>query len=155
MKYSIIKAILVYHPRKVMEAMYQKPEDFIDELRTFFIERINLNEENVVLKERENIAFKQILLLLDSVEPIISLDWEYYASFNGFAKLLQEMDIKHYDLVIDEEGDLHSMVKAAEKEGLINLKEANSKEYVGVRMADMLIGLISKVMQSLKKSLTK
>lgn len=41
--------------------------------------------------------------------------------------------------------------KAAEKEGLVNLKEANSQEYVGIRMADMFIGLISKVMQSLKK----
>ena len=61
---------------------------------SFFIERISLNEDNVMLKERENIAFKQILLLLDSVEPIISLDWEYYASFNGFAKLLQEMNKK-------------------------------------------------------------
>lgn len=108
----------------------------------------------MVLKERENIAFKQILLLLDSVEPIISIDWEYYASFNGFAKLLQEMNIKHYDLIIDEEGDLHSTLKAAEKEGLVNLKEANSQEYVGIRMADMFIGLISKVMQSLKKALT-
>ena len=154
MKYSIIKAILVYHPRKVMEAMYRKPEDFVNELRAFFIERINLNEENIVLKERENIAFKQILLLLDNVEPITNLDWEYYASFNGFAKLIQEMNIKYYDLVIDEEGDLHSTLKAAEKEGLINLKEANSQEYVGIRMADMFIGLISKVMQSLKKALT-
>lgn len=154
MKYSIIKAILVYHPRKVIEAMYQKPKDFVDELRAFFVERICLNEENMILKEHENIAFKQILLLLDSVEPIISIDWEYYASFNGFAKLLQEMNIKNYDLVIDEEGDLHSTVKAAKEEGLINLKEANSQEYVGIRMADMFIGLISKVMQSLKKALT-
>ena len=64
------------------------------------------------------------------------------------------MNIKYYDLVIDEEGDLHSTLKAAEKEGLINLKEANSQEYVGIRMADMFIGLISKVMQSLKKALT-
>ena len=61
---------------------------------------------------------------------------------------------KHYDLIIDEEGDLHSTLKAAEKEGLVNLKEANSQEYVGIRMADMFIGLISKVMQSLKKALT-
>ena len=37
---------------------------------------------------------------------------------------------------------------------LINLKEASSQEYVGIRMADMFIGLISKVMQSLKKALT-
>lgn len=115
MKYSIIKAILVYHPRKVIEAMYQKPKDFVDELRAFFVERICLNEENMILKEHENITFKQILLLMDSVEPIISIDWEYYASFNGFAKLLQEMNIKNYDLVIDEEGHLHSTVKAAKK----------------------------------------
>lgn len=37
---------------------------------------------------------------------------------------------------------------------LINLKEASSQDYVGIRMADMFIGLISKVMQSLKKVLT-
>lgn len=53
MKYSIIKAILVYHPRKVMEAMYRNPKYFVDELRAFFVERISLNGENVVLKERE------------------------------------------------------------------------------------------------------
>ena len=35
MKYSIIEAILVYHPRNVIEAMYQKPKDFVDELRAF------------------------------------------------------------------------------------------------------------------------
>lgn len=86
--------MFIIHPRKVIEAMYQKPKDFVDELRAFFVERICLNEENMILKEHENITFKQILLLMDSVEPIISIDWEYYASFNGFAKLLQEMNIK-------------------------------------------------------------
>ena len=65
----------------------------------------------------------------------------------------KDPDVKGH-LIIDEEGDLHSTLKAAEKEGLVNLKEANSQEYVGIRMADMFIGLISKVMQSLKKALT-
>lgn len=153
MKYSIIKAILVYHPRKVIEALYKGPENFIDELRSFLIERIELNKENLALKERENIVFQQVLLLIPSVRPIINLKWEYNAAFNGFAKLLREINIRDYDLVVDKEGNSHSTANAAEKEGLTNVKEENSREYVGIRMADMLIGLVSKLMQSLNKAL--
>lgn len=37
--------------------------------------------------------------------------------------------------------------------GLENVTEENSKDYVGIRMADLLVGLISRLMQSLKISL--
>lgn len=38
--------------------------------------------------------------------------------------------------------------------GLENVTEEDSKDYVGIRMADLLVGLISRLMQSLKISLT-
>lgn len=37
--------------------------------------------------------------------------------------------------------------------GLENVTEEDSKDYVGIRMADLLVGLISRLMQSLKISL--
>lgn len=154
MKYSIIKAILVYHPEKVIKAIYKKPQEFVKELRLFFKERIEKNKANISLKERENIAFEQILVLLNDVDSISSLDWRYFASFDGFGKLLKEMDIQDYLLIIDQEGDMHNTAKSAEDVGIKNVSEGNSLDYVGIRMSDMFVGLISKLMQSLKESLT-
>ena len=37
--------------------------------------------------------------------------------------------------------------------GLENVTEEDSKDYVGIRMSDLLVGLISRLMQSLKISL--
>ncbi len=154
MKYSIIKAILVYHPAKVIKAIYKEPQEFVKELRLFFKERIEKNKVNPSLKQRENIAFEQILILLEDVDSISSLDWRYFASFDGFRKLLNEMNIQDYMLIIDREGDSHNTAYSAEEIGIKNVSEGNSLDYAGIRMADMFVGLISKLMQSLKKSLT-
>ena len=40
MKYSIIKAINVYRPQKVIEAIYKEPWLFVNELRSFLVDRI-------------------------------------------------------------------------------------------------------------------
>lgn len=154
MKYSIIKAINVYRPAKVIEAIYKEPQIFVDELRFFLEEQIIKNQSNSVLKERENQAFEEILILLDDTEFPESLDWTYFAPFDGFNKLLTEMHIEDYKLVVDREGDEKHTLNSARFVGLQNVTEEDSKEYVGIRMADMLAGLISKLMQSLKMSLT-
>lgn len=154
MKYSIIKAINVYRPQKLIEAIYKSPHIFVKELRAFLVEQIHRNQENVQLKEVENIAFEQILILLDDVEVPETLDWSYLAPFNGFKKLLAEMGVDNYNLLIDREGHASRTLNAARIIGLQNVTEEDSKNYVGIRMADMLGGLISRLMQSLKSSLT-
>ncbi|MDE6253642.1 MAG: hypothetical protein K2M78_13585 [Lachnospiraceae bacterium] len=45
-------------------------------------------------------------------------------------------------------------MNSAEEIGIKNVSEGNSLDYAGIRMADMFVGLISKLMQSLKTSLT-
>ena len=65
MKYSIVKAINVYRPKKLIESIYNDPHIFVKELRTFLGEQIKRNQENIQLKVQENIAFDQILILLD------------------------------------------------------------------------------------------
>ena len=64
------------------------------------------------------------------------------------------MNINEYQLVIDREGKESHTLNSAMDAGLKNVTEGDSKDYVGIRMADLLAGLISRLMQSLKKSLT-
>lgn len=153
MKYSITKAILTYHPSKLIDAIYMEPERFVDELRKFFEERITQNEANIELKYHENIAFKEILLFLDTVDPIQNMDWDYNPLFIGFGMFLKELNVDTFSLVLDKEGDKQNTINAAMNTGIKNVIEGDSKDYVGIRMADMLIGLISKMMQSLNKEL--
>lgn len=154
MKYSIIKSINVYRPQKVIEAIYKEPQIFVDELRSFLENQIVKNQTNIVLKERENQIFEEILLILDDTKRLCSVDWTYVSSFDGFRKLLTEMNVVDYQLMIDREGDGSPTLTTAVYEGLRNVSEVDSKDYVGIRMADMLAGLISKLMQSLKVALT-
>lgn len=154
MKYSIVKAINVYRPQKLIEAIYKEPHVFVKELRSFLKDRIKLNQANSQLKEHENIAFEQILLLFDDVELPETLDWTYFASFDGFKKLLSEMRVDDYTLRIDREGDASHTLNSARMIGLKNVTEEDSKDYIGIRMADMLAGLISRLMQSLKTALS-
>lgn len=105
------------------------------------------------MKEHENQAFEEILVLLDDTETPETLDWAYFAPFAGFKKLLIEMNIVYYRLMIDREGEEAHTLNAAINEGLQNVTEEDSREYVGLRMADMFVGLISRLMQSLKISL--
>lgn len=154
MKYSIIKAINIYRPQNVIEAIYKEPQIFVKELRSFFEDRIIKNQTNSILKEHENQAFEEILILLGDTEVPETLDWEYFAPFDGFKKLLTEMNIVNYKLMIDREGEEAHTLNSAIYVGLQNVTEEDSKEYVGLRMADMLAGLISRLMQSLKISLT-
>lgn len=153
MKYSIIKAINVYQPKKVIEAIYKEPKLFVKELCSFLKERIIINQSNNILKEKENTAFQQILILLNDTEVPKKLDWSYFASFDDFEKLLTEMNIEDYKLIIDREGKKSHTLNSAIEVGLKNVIEENSKNCIGIRMADMLIGLISRLMQSLKVSL--
>ena len=153
MKYSIIKAINVYRPQNVIEAIYKEPQIFVKELRSFLEDRIIKNQANTALKEHENQAFQEILLLLEDTEVPETLDWSYFAPFDGFKKLLTEMNVNEYQLVIDREGKESHTLNSAIDAGLENVTEEDSKDYVGIRMADLLVGLISRLMQSLKKAL--
>lgn len=153
MKYSIIKAINTYQPQRVLEAIYEGPVMFIDELRIFLKDRIVKNHANIILKEHENATFEEILILLDDVEVPETLDWNYRSAFDGFSKLLTEMNIFDLDLVLDREGDASHTLMAAKEAGIISVSEEDSKAHVGIRTADMLAGIISKLMQSLGTSL--
>lgn len=151
-KYSITKALVAYRPQNVIKCIYDNPEEFVEELKKFFRERIEYNKSNMSLKEQENKAFEEILYILEDISVIPELGWDYHMPFAGFAKYLQEEHIKNYALLLDKEGEVDEAsktIQAAYEMGLSNVTEENSRNIYGLRVADMMAGIISKLLKSL------
>lgn len=156
LRYSIIKAILSYRPEEVIRSIYKTPKEFVDSLIEFLTDRLECNKKNIKLKKRENEAFKNILLVLQNIEPPASLAWDYHMPFVGFNYFLRSKGINEYYLIIDKEGEAGIASKtliAATEVGLKNCSELDSKDHFGIRIADMLVGVVAKLMKSLCQSL--
>ena len=137
----------MYHPQEIIKCIFESPKDFLAELKKFFQNRIEYNKGNPILKQKETEAFQQILFILNDISDSPDINWDYHMSFDGFKKYLGEKDISNYHLTIDKEGEENEQsktLKAACEIGLYNSSEANSIELPGLRMADMLAGIISK-----------
>lgn len=153
MRYSIIKAIVSYQPEEIILGMYKNTGELVQLLKTFFKKRINANKTNPNLKKYETLTFKQILKLLDDINVNFDINWNYDIAFHGFKKYLIEKNIFNYSLFLDREGDESNTLKAAKQVGLTSVTEVDSKEITGIRMADMLVGIISKLLKSLHEEL--
>ena len=153
LKYSLIKAINIYRPKKVIEAIYNESDNFLFVLREFLIDKIRQNEANMPLKEAENRAFTEILIFIDEAYKVRKLDWSYENGFIGFKKYLKELGVESFTIVIDREGNKENTLNAANRVGLEQVVDGDSKEYFGIRMADMFAGLMSKMMKELSTAL--
>ena len=156
MKYSITKTLVIYRPQEIIRCLYESPERFIEELKTFFQNRIDINKNHSDLKQAESKAFQDILLILEDISDPPVLDWDYHMPFDGFTKYLKEKNIHDYVLIIDKEGDPEKESKTlntARSIGLENSYEADSTKYPGLRISDMLAGIISKLLKGLCDSL--
>lgn len=152
MKYSITKAVVLYQPKDIIEGLYGNTGELVVLLKKFFEEQIEKDKENEELKQKEIEQFSQILLLLNDISEIRTIDWNYDISFVGFKQYLAEKSIHNYSLTIDKEGE-GSTAKAAKRVGLSAVAEADSTDYFGIRMADMLAGVISKLLKALYNAL--
>lgn len=156
MKYSIIKTLVVYRPKEIIKCIYEDPKVFLEQLKTFFRGRIEKNKSNPKLKQAETNAFQELLVVLDEISEAPELNWDYHMPFDGFKRYMQEKNIQEYTLIIDKEGkedEDSKTIKAAREIGLDNATEANSMEYQGLRIADMLAGIIAKLLKALCDSL--
>ncbi len=153
MKYSITKALVVYQPSEIIEGLYKNTDELVALLKIFFKAQIEKDKANESLKQKEIEQFSQILMLLDEVSTIRTIDWNYDISFVGFKKYLAEKAIGNYSLTIDKEGENGNTAKAAERVGLRTIAEADSLNSFGIRMADMLAGVISKLLKALHNAL--
>lgn len=154
MKYSITKAIVLRQPSKIMAGLYETTGDFVALLKDFFSEQIEKDMANETLKRLEIEQYSQILMILDDVSTIRTIDWNYGFAFVGFKKFLEEKGIFDYSLTVDKEGDKANTVEAAKRVGLGAVSETDSMSSCGIRMADMLAGVIAKLLKALHSSLT-
>ncbi len=156
MKYSVVKALIVYHPKEVIECLCETPENFISVLKDFFRDRIKANQENPLLKRNESAAFYEILCYLNTISFIPEQRWDYHMAFDGFRKYLKEEKIDDYFLLLDHEGELNEdskTLQAARDIGFNAIGEADSKTSCGLRMADMIAGILAKLLKALCDSL--
>ena len=152
-KYSITKAIVLYQPMDIIEGLYENTGELVALLKNFLSVQIEKDKANESLKQKEIEQFSQILMILDDVSTIRTIDWNYDISFVGFKKYLAEKTIENYLLTIDNEGGKGNTAKAAARVGLCAVSAADSLTSFGIRMADMLAGVISKLLKALHNSL--
>ena len=133
------KAILTYKPENVLKAIYEEKDSklIVKELVKFFQERIEYDKGNYELKEMEINAFIQIVWILESVQQVKQIEWNYEISFEGLQLFLVENNIDDYKLVLDKEGDCQNTLKAALRMGVKNVSEEDSKANFGIRISDM------------------
>ena len=141
MIYTLVKAINTYKPEIVMNDIFRKSPDLLDDLKLFFKEQIKMNG-NLKLKEKENMAFSQVLLFLNNII--------YHFTYCGLKELLNELgrSIKETKVIIDEEGQ-GKILKSAKEIGFSNSIQLNSKKCIGIRAADIICGFVSRFMQGI------
>lgn len=149
--YSMTKSLCVYHPQDVLAAIENNIEEFIPKYRAFLEKRRKLNTR--VNGESEEDAFKNMILIIDSINTNLRLEWNYVFSFDGFKKYIEELKLNNILLLIDKEGN-GSTKEAAENDGIVNVKEEDSKKILGIRCADLLAGFLSNMINSCELATT-
>lgn len=149
--YSLAKLVVQYRPEKVVEAFYGDSGQLIEAVRAFLFDRIERNTANFELKRLEIEQCELILAIMDTATPLDNTEWEYCSSFEGFALYLSEHpNIDNYELVIDQE---EKTAEAAKELGFPFVRQADSANCFGVRMADMLAGILGKLLKSIRAEL--
>lgn len=128
--YSMSKALCVYHPKEVLDSIENNIDDFLPKFKAFLEKRMTLNTR--IHGESEDRAFSQMLIILDSINKNLKLEWNYTFSFDGFKKYIKELNINCIQLLIDKEGKGNTKV-AAINDGVQNVKEEDSTSSFGIR----------------------
>ena len=152
LKYTLVKALRTYKPQNVIAQLYKNPSSIVNSIKVFLEERIKINKGNAKLKQIENLVFREVILVLDEVSPLKDVTWDYTAPFMGFSEYLDHKGITDYSLILDKEGTERTL-NSAQKCGLKSVSEGDSLNHFGIRMADMLAGIIFKLSKSLFNAL--
>lgn len=148
--YSIVKAVNVYRPKKVLKSLFEEDGLLLEELITFLKRKILQNGNNSI-KIYENASFKECIMILERINKRdIELKWKYDKVFIGFKKLITELDINDVEVIIDKEGNpSNNTANACREEGFKNVIEQDSKESILLRCTDLFCGFISRMMRAI------
>ena len=152
MIYTTAKAIVLHKPAKVLAQMGGDPRRLTKEILAFLEKCVEEDMKVPWVKQPEINAFSGVVAILRNYQAVTptKIDWNYIPAFDGFQKYLKEKRIADYSLVIDDE---HNTFLAAQEAGIHDVKEGNSVNYLGVQIADMMAGIIGKIMKALNQNL--
>lgn len=148
--YSIVKAVNVYRPKEVLKALFEENDLLLEELISFLKRKITENENNPI-KVKENISFKECIVILEEINrENVNYKWDYSSIFIGFKKLVNELLVNHIRIVIDKEGNPNdNTARACKNERFKNVIETDSKKSITLRCTDLMCGFISKMMRAI------
>lgn len=146
--YTLSKVIMVNKDDELIHSIYKNDGTFINTFKTFLKNILELNK-GIEHKSFENSALSILLSCVNKMKDDFVIDWNYEISFQGFKSYLEENKIDKYLLFTDREGS-GKTIRAAKKVVSPTAKEVDSSEVEGVRIADMLAGIICKILKSLE-----
>ena len=148
--YSLTKFIVQYRPQAVISSLFDDAQVTIATIRSFLEERIEKNLANTALKCREIGAAMDALLILDEIDALKRTEWDYAPALEGFTKFLDEQGIRDFVLDIDKENRTASTARGL---GFRSVVEVDSVNSFGARVADMISGIVAKLMKALGNNL--
>lgn len=155
--YILTKAILLYRPKNVIDALFNESETFFGELKKFIKEKI-CEIRGLEHKVREFDAFQKCLQINKNIPININFEWYYQISFGGLKLLVKELNLNEnrLSLEIDKEGEIGKESKTlngAKKAGFPKAIEVDSNNELGVRMADLLCGFVGRIIRAMENDL--
>ncbi|MCS6103536.1 hypothetical protein DWV12_14585 [Clostridium botulinum] len=149
--YSLIKFLYNYRCIPIMLNFFKEnrvsEKDLIDKIKDL-LNAVIKKTKDIKRKEYETGTLMELVYLLDcflvKLETKKKYIWDYSLVYEGFNKLLREINIEQSDcyLYMDKEVNVH-------EHGLNycygKLKEVDSKQKIGVRIADILSNFIGRI----------
>jgi len=148
----IVRTITLYRPKEVIDSIFNNPENFIPSFMKFMEQRTKINEENLKLKNIENLSFALGKIFLKDIDMNYGIDWDYGLSFLPILEFIEEKEVDDYLFYIDKEGTGKTLA-AALNEGLTNSYEIDSRDSFGICLADLFAGLLMKLIRSMDEYL--
>lgn len=148
--YTISKIISKYDDKTVLEKICNHDVHILDYIKEYSKSLINKNGNNLN-KQEENMALKILINVLDDVNCDADLDFDYSVSFDFFRSYLNDNNFFSEKLSLDKEGSGKTKYCAL-KIGLKHINEYDSQSCTGIRATDLIVGFISRFIQSLKNA---
>lgn len=158
--YTLTKFIIMYHNSELLISLYTISNygDVINfiKLLIFNIQCVVDAIKDIERKTQELNAYVQLLKVLNiakiKMDNSAKYDFAYFVNFEGLSNLLEDKNIKvnKVGLILDQEEDTYCNAK---KYPFCFINQADSKEVIQIRFADLLSGFIGHMMNAIDRDL--
>lgn len=148
-EYTIVKTILVYKPKELINAILNQDYNSFIKLLKYFLMQQYKNNKKIPHKNNENKNILSVIHFLNYIKPYtkISHTWNYKIALDGFKLYLKEKQIIDYHLFIDNEINTKESAMAVLKTE--NISNCDSKQYYQIQLADLMSGILLKLLSSI------